>query len=45
MVCPRCKGEGKIRAAFRQSGYDQIIVPCIVCKGTGKKPYYTPPTP
>jgi DnaJ-class molecular chaperone len=35
--CPKCNGSGKVLAANRQSGYDQIEVPCQYCKGTGKK--------
>ncbi|HJV66802.1 MAG TPA: hypothetical protein VJ550_13770 [Geomonas sp.] len=45
MTCPKCKGEGKVRAAFRQNGYDREMVACTVCKGSGNKPYYTPPNP
>jgi DnaJ-class molecular chaperone len=36
-VCPKCKGRGKISTASRQTGYDQIEVPCTMCKGSGKK--------
>lgn len=36
-VCPKCKGKGKISTASRQTGYDQIEVPCTLCKGSGKK--------
>jgi len=37
MMCPKCKGTGKILTASRQTGYDQVEVPCSLCKGTGKK--------
>jgi len=43
MRCPKCQGEGKTVKAFRQTGYDKVVVACAVCKGTGNKPYYTPP--
>ena len=36
-TCPKCKGKGKIFTASRQSGYDVEVVPCTMCKGTGKK--------
>lgn len=35
--CPKCKGSGKVHASYRQTGYDDIEVPCQFCKGTGKK--------
>jgi len=34
-VCPKCKGEGKIRMASRQSGYDHVLVVCNECNGSG----------
>jgi len=36
-LCPKCKGSGKVLSAYRQSGYEEIEVPCTFCKGTGKK--------
>lgn len=36
-LCPKCNGRGKVLAAFRQSGYEQIEVPCQFCKGSGRK--------
>jgi len=36
-LCPKCKGSGKVLAAFRQSGYEQVEVPCQFCKGAGRK--------
>lgn len=36
-LCPKCKGSGKVYSAFRQSGYEQVEVPCQFCKGTGRQ--------
>jgi len=36
-LCPKCKGSGKVLFAYRQSGYEEIEVPCTFCRGTGKK--------
>lgn len=36
-ICPKCKGKGKTVMAYRQSGYEEVEVPCPVCKGSGRK--------
>jgi DnaJ-class molecular chaperone len=36
-VCPKCNGKGKVLLASRQWGYDEMEVPCQMCKGSGKK--------
>ncbi|WP_460595066.1 hypothetical protein [Geomonas sp. Red276] len=36
-MCPKCKGKGKVFTSSRQTGYEQIEVPCSLCKGSGKK--------
>lgn len=35
-ICPKCQGKGKVLTASRQSGYDQVEVPCKMCKGSGR---------
>lgn len=33
-----------VRTAFRQNGYDSVMVVCTKCKGSGKRPIYNGPT-
>lgn len=36
-LCPKCHGKGKVLTKSRQTGYEEIEVPCSMCKGSGRK--------
>lgn len=36
-ICPKCNGKGKVMTRSRQTGYEELEVPCTFCKGSGRK--------